>query len=293
MLDFLPRVYSNANEAFDDICRHIYLFGYVSEDTKKLDNISFEISNPLDRDIEMYYRKWSKKYAEREWNWYQSRNRSVEEIKKYAPIWDKMHGGDNIVNSNYGYQIHRNNQVEKVIEQLRKNNKTRQAWISIFDGKEKDEYEFDTPCTLNLGFTIGTRGELNMRVLMRSNDLWYGFCNDQYCFSKIQEEIANKLEIPVGSYFHYAADMHLYLDKVEEYENSEFEYLKKARYRDKHIIRIAKKLVSNYPSMFETPDGIDLQYLSEEVSDELGVSTDSGTSEIETHIVNIIVKHFY
>ena len=30
-----------------------------------------------------------------------------------------------------------------------------------------------------------------MCVVMRSNDLWFGFCNDQYCFSKLQELVAD------------------------------------------------------------------------------------------------------
>ena len=37
-----------------------------------------------------------------------------------------------------------------------------------------------------------------MCVTMRSNDLWYGFCNDQYCFSKLQKMISNELNIEVA-----------------------------------------------------------------------------------------------
>ena len=49
-----------------------------------------------------------------------------------------------------------------------------------------------------------------MAVLMRSNDLWYGFCNDQYCFSKLQESVALKLGIEVGEYYHFAHNLHIY-----------------------------------------------------------------------------------
>ena len=142
---------------------------------------------------------------------YLSQNRSVEELKKHAPIWDKMHGGDNIVNSNYGWQWGRNNQLDKTIEQLKKNPDTRQAWISIFDGKEKDQYQYDTPCTLAIGFDTDTSHDfLDMTVLMRSNDLVYGFCNDQYCFSKLQELVATELGMKVGTYYHFVHDMHIY-----------------------------------------------------------------------------------
>ena len=49
-----------------------------------------------------------------------------------------------------------------------------------------------------------------MTVVMRSNDLVYGFCNDQYCFSMLQEYVANELSIEVGTYTHIAHDLHIY-----------------------------------------------------------------------------------
>ena len=64
---------------------------------------------------------------------------------------------------------------------LKDNPNTRQAALSIYDAKEIPKYENDTPCTYAVQFTI-LNGRLDMSVVMRSNDLWYGFCNDQYCF---------------------------------------------------------------------------------------------------------------
>jgi thymidylate synthase len=51
-----------------------------------------------------------------------------------------------------------------------------------------------------------------MTVLMRSNDLWYGFCNDQYCFSRLQQMVSNELNIEIGTYYHFAQNLHLYND---------------------------------------------------------------------------------
>lgn len=209
-------VCKNATEAFEILYETISKVGQSTNiDTKAIYNVSIEIQNPSDRDITTSWRKWSKKYAEREWNWYLSANPSVEEIKKYAPMWDKMHNGNNIVNSNYGFQWSRNKQLQKVIEQLKNNPNSRQAWITIYDGKEKENYDFDTPCTLAVGFDIKPNSEsVDMTVCMRSNDLVYGFCNDQYCFSKLQEYVAEKLNRPVGIYTHFAHDMHIYNNKL-------------------------------------------------------------------------------
>ena len=206
--------FTNAQDAFEYLYNRILSCGFYSDKqhTMAQFNVGFYIINPKDRDINTNWRKWSKKYAEREWQWYLSQNRSVEEIKKFAPTWDKMHNGDNLVNSNYGWQWGRNNQLDKCIEQLKKDKSTRQAWISIFDGKEKDMYQFDTPCTLAVGFYVlpFDESKLNMTVTMRSNDLVYGFCNDQYCFSKLQELVANELDMEVGEYYHFAHNLHIY-----------------------------------------------------------------------------------
>ena len=82
------------------------------------------------------------------------------------------------------------------------------------DGKEIDEYSNDTPCTYAIQFTV-LNGKLNMSVVMRSNDLWYGFCNDQYQFASLQEMVADRLSIPVGWYYHHAHNLHLYNDKIK------------------------------------------------------------------------------
>lgn len=201
--------FKNAEKAFEYYYDLINSTGEQTTNTKRLQNVIFEIENPTERLINTSYRNWNENYAIREMEWYLSQNRSVEEIKKYAKIWDKMHNGDNIVNSNYGYQLNRNNQFDKIINLLKNNKETRRAVLTIYDAKEVDEYAIDTPCTLNLCFDI-FNDKLNMTVLMRSNDLWYGFCNDQYCFSTYQEMIAEELNLNVGWYCHYVFDLHLY-----------------------------------------------------------------------------------
>jgi thymidylate synthase len=201
--------FKNAQEAFEYYYYNIIQNGSILEDTKCIYNEGFEILNPLDNKINTKFRKWNESYAMIEWDWYMSQNRSVEDIKKIAKIWDKMHNGNNIVNSNYGYQWNRNGQLDYVIEELKRNNNSRRAVISIYDGKEHLDYKFDTPCTLNITFNI-FNNKLNMSVLMRSNDLWYGFCNDQYCFSNLQKYVSDKLNLNIGTYFHFSNNLHIY-----------------------------------------------------------------------------------
>ena len=199
--------FNNAQEAFENLYIKINQKGLKQENTLALYNVGFYINNPLDNLINSNFRNWKNSYAEIEWLWYLSKNRSVSELKKHAKIWDTMHNGDDIVNSNYGYQWNRNNQVDFVINELIKNKNSRRAVLTIYDGKEHNLHSYDTPCTLNIVFNI-LDNKLNMSVLMRSNDLWFGFCNDQYCFSKLQEIIAKKLNLKIGWYYHFSNNLH-------------------------------------------------------------------------------------
>lgn len=211
--------FENASDAFDFLYDHISNHGINFDDTQAIFNCGILIKNPMDNAIHSPFRKWNKTYAEREWKWYLSQNPNANEIAKYAPIWYKMMDEDGNVRSNYGWQWHRESQLSKVIKKLRDNPNTRQATISIYDGKEIDTYEYDTPCTLAINFTI-FKGVLDMSVYMRSNDLWYGFCNDQYCFSNLQSSVAKHLGLPVGNYYHHASNLHIYNDKLNKNDSN-------------------------------------------------------------------------
>jgi thymidylate synthase len=201
--------FDNAEKAFEYYYFLINHLGLKVGNTKMLHNVGFEISNPVDNDIKTPWRKFNNQYAEYEFNWYLSKNRSVENIKQKAKIWDTMHNGDNIVNSNYGWQWSRNNQLDYVISELERDNSSRRAVLTIYDGKEHDQYKYDTPCTLSIVFCIQD-DKLCMTVTMRSNDLVFGFCNDQYCFSKLQQMVALRLKKEVGWYYHFAQNLHIY-----------------------------------------------------------------------------------
>jgi len=191
-----PTSFYSAQEAFELFYDLILANNNVIGNTKALLNVGFYIKKPMDNEINTSWRKWKPGYAELEWQWYLSKDRNVSEIKNKAKIWDKMHNGNNIVNSNYGWQWSRNNQLQYVIDELKRDTNSRRACLTVYDGKEHADYKIDTPCTLSIVFNI-TSGQLNMSVLMRSNDLWYGFCNDQYCFSKLQELVSNELGLKV------------------------------------------------------------------------------------------------
>jgi thymidylate synthase len=212
--------FKSASDAFEYYYHLINHLGKKINNTKTIYNAGFLIEDPIDNVINTPWRKFNKEYADYEFDWYMSKNRSVEEIKKKAKIWDTMHSGDNIVNSNYGWQWSRNNQIDYVVSELKRDNNTRRAVLTIYDGKEHDQYKYDTPCTLSIVFCIDNN-KLCMTVTMRSNDLVYGFCNDQYCFSKLQKIIADKLQKEVGWYYHFAQNLHIYEKHYNLFKNNQ------------------------------------------------------------------------
>ena len=219
--------FETASDAFHDLYWRIVRDGVDFAGTKALFNVGFEIRIPKANSIlnSKVKRNWSQEYAEAEWQWYLSGDRNIAKLGelygKVPAIWKRMADKDGNVNSNYCWQWYRNDQLRKVINNLSENHESRQAAISIYDGKEIDEYSNDTPCTYAVQFTV-LDGKLNMSVVMRSNDLWYGFCNDQYQFSNLQMYVAYELGIRTGTYYHFAHNLHLYNDKLPEDKTRNF-----------------------------------------------------------------------
>ncbi len=211
--------FKNASEAFDFYYGVIPHDGHRFDNTRAMFNQGFTIENPTERIIHNEARNFNVEYAEAEWQWYLSGDRSTAKLGeiygKIPKIWQDMSDSNGNVNSNYGYQWERAYQLDKVVAQLKDNPETRQAAISIYDGKEINKYRHDTPCTYAVQFTV-LDNKLNMCVVMRSNDLWFGFCNDQYQFSKLQEMVSKRTNYDVGTYYHFAHNLHLYDDQLPE-----------------------------------------------------------------------------
>tara|TARA_B110000902_G_scaffold10150_1_gene12358 strand:+ start:374 stop:1018 length:645 start_codon:yes stop_codon:yes gene_type:complete len=210
--------FKNANEAYEYFHNEIIVNGIDFSNTKALFNVGFTLEDPEDYAIHSEERKFNTTYAEAEWQWYLSGDPNIEKLGeiygKIPAIWKRMADENGEVNSNYGYQWMRSDQIGHVAKLLIENPSTRQAAISIYDGKESNSYSSDTPCTYAIQFTV-IDNRLNMSVYMRSNDLWYGFCIDQYCFSRLQILMCKMTCYEIGTYYHHAHNLHLYNDKIK------------------------------------------------------------------------------
>jgi thymidylate synthase len=97
-----------------------------------------------------------------------------------------------------------------IVNRLIADHDTRQAVITLWDpefdalGGKKDH-----PCTTAFFFLIRD-GKLNMKVVMRSMDLWWGWPYDAVQFSMVHQAVAACVGAAVGTYTHHAISGHLY-----------------------------------------------------------------------------------
>ena len=173
------------------------------------------IEDPTKNIMKDPVRKLSIRYGIGELLWYLSANNKLSQIQKYTKGWDRMTDDGVTVNSNYGYCITKKygfDQLEFVINELKKNPNSRRAVIHIKEPSDKPSN--DVNCTVCLQFFI-REGKLYMTTYMRSNDVWFGFPYDVFQFTCLQIYLSMVLEVELGTYTHIAGSLHLYERNVK------------------------------------------------------------------------------
>lgn len=105
-------------------------------------------------------------YALAEAAWYMSRDRKIDWISDYGPIWRDMVDNEGLVNSNYGYQLYNNNDL------TRKLKLNKPMYYNIIN-YENSQSIYDVPCNNVVVAELKDDG-LHMYSLARSIDLVYG-----------------------------------------------------------------------------------------------------------------------
>ena len=209
---------NNIDEAFIDICKSLYSHGKEVSPrglkTKELQNFLVEFDANPECIITVPERNLDFKYLEAELEWYKSGDPSIEYISQYSTFWKTLVDDNNTVNSNYGKlalvdKYNGLSQYEWCVQKLSNDINTRQAVINYNQPQHKYETNKDFVCTLVQQFIVNN-GKLDTIVFMRSNDLIYGFSYDAPWFNYLHKELANDINIKVGTYRHFATSMHVY-----------------------------------------------------------------------------------
>ena len=148
--------------------------------------------------------------------WYFTKRKDVEFISYYIPAY-RHYANGNEVYGGYGPRLFEwkgINQVENVISILQRKPYTRQAVIQLFDAKDIVDPHNDVPCTCTLQFMVRD-GKLQMFTGMRSNDVYLGLPHDVFSFTMLQEVVARRLSIELGTYKHAVGSLHLYDKNID------------------------------------------------------------------------------
>jgi len=100
------------------------------------------------------------------------------------------------------------NQIEKIIEKLKKAPYSRRAQAITWQPWRDLETEHP-PCLQRMWFRV-IDNKLVLHVHMRSNDALKATYMNMYAFTELQKYIANQLGISVGHYIHVADSYHVY-----------------------------------------------------------------------------------
>jgi len=154
--------------------------------------------------------------------WYLSKSNRLEFVNYYIPEYKKYKENDSegneIIYGGYGPRLfakNGHNQIENVLDLLKRNPATRKAVIQIYDAEDIVYEHKDTPCTCTLQFF--TRDDkIHMYTTMRSNDAFLGLPHDIFAFTMLQEIIARTLGKDVGKYYHSVGSLHIYERNIEK-----------------------------------------------------------------------------
>lgn len=124
--------------------------------------------------------------------------------------WPKTAGTGRVINDvNVGIRYELGD-LSDVIDHLKHNPLTRQAYLPIFYPEDTGVLHGQrVPCTLGYYFFI-YEGKLHCNYIIRSCDVLRHFRNDMYLTSRLLQYISKAIEIPVGSLTTYCFNLHLF-----------------------------------------------------------------------------------
>lgn len=211
---------SLANDAYYASLRYVMDNGDIVSprgiETKEVlnDRMVFDMNYPV---INNEARKLSYRFLAAEAYWITSGLCLVEEIEPYNLHIAQFSDDGYIFNGAYGpmYQ----NQFEFVVNALKNDLTTRQAWMTIWHPNPVETK--DHKCTIAMGFNV-RRGRIHTTVQMRSNDLFLGRPYDVFNFTMMTLKILCALNqrtglgIRLGTMTLNSASAHIYEDKYEK-----------------------------------------------------------------------------
>lgn len=187
--------------------RCVELLNYVSE-----------IEEPWHHCILVPSRRWNPWLALSEALWIIAGRNDVGALKPYNKNIVEFSDDGEHLHGAYGSRIY--DQIDPLIERLRRDPSDRRAVLQIWRWEMEAPLgdpdliaqTKDPPCNNTLYFKLRDN-KLHMTVICRSNDIHYGlFAVNIPTFGILQEYIAARLTVDVGTQTHFSNSLHVYED---------------------------------------------------------------------------------
>lgn len=233
-------------------------------------------------------RPFNWKYFCGELAWYLLKDRNINFINDFSKFWKGLSSPEGEINSNYGFLIF-NEQLEWAKKSLIDDINSRQAVCFLNRPQYQYEGNKDFVCTMYINFWIRDN-KLNMKVQMRSNDIFYGLTYDAPFFAFVQQSMWMWLkekyqDLEIGNYYHYTDNMHFY----ERHFDIADKIVSNAKINDPLFFMLKQPL-------FNIKDGEYILYKKgnefiSDVKDAIKESTNSNADD--NTFKNIIQKYFW
>lgn len=224
------RIYRDFVEAKGEITRDLaelgidVFAGYQSKDlseldrekftTRELQNYGYTVVDADPDDLDPVQPWATAEWADRVWG-IEDKPANPGSSWKYRPeIWAPLLESNGKFSYTYSERLYVAN-VPKVIEALKENPASRQCYIPIWNPHDAGALGHRrVPCSL--GYHVMIRnGKLLMTYTMRSSDFHTHWDNDVWLALKLQEYIADFLNIPTGDFTHILNSLHTYKANLE------------------------------------------------------------------------------
>lgn len=234
------RIYTEANEAFEEIKRDLAEMGIwvhpktmqdknvegdPDYETTELQNYCYTILDAKSGDIPNVVQPWADaEFQERVTppQFDPETGKAIfinpgEAWKLRDNIWGEFYH-DGKFGYSYNELIWNNDQFRKIVNRLKVDPDSRQLWISLWDPTRDPDLlggVSRVPCSLGYGLQV-REGKLNMHYVMRSCDFSTHFANDVYLAIKLLEYVAMLTGYEVGSFTHTIFSLHVYRKDLKE-----------------------------------------------------------------------------
>jgi hypothetical protein len=147
--------------------------------------------------------------------WMLAGRNDVAFVKQFNKRMGEFSDDGEAYNAAYGHRWRNHfgrDQLDEVIQLLRRDPSTRQAVIQMWDSADLSRKTKDKACNTQLIFDV-RQDRLNMTVFNRSNDIWWGaYGANAVHFSVLQEFVAAATGHRIGVYRQVSNNFHLYTE---------------------------------------------------------------------------------